>query len=156
MEERFCDLVRQLGCTCITISHRPALMAFHDIVLSLDGEGGWSLHPGHRSTEARAQAAAAAGQGAEPTTAASPNPPRPSSGGRSGGKGRGKGRGGGGGSRGRGTDADAVLAGMTAAKAEVEEMLMDGNEGFTGGWAGGLMVRPVCREGRRQQWPGGH
>lgn len=49
MEERFCEMVRDMGCTCITISHRPALMAFHDVVLHLDGEGGWSLHPGHRS-----------------------------------------------------------------------------------------------------------
>lgn len=48
MEERFCLMVRDLGCTCITISHRPALMAFHDVVLNLDGEGGWSLHEGHR------------------------------------------------------------------------------------------------------------
>lgn len=48
MEERFCNAVKDMGCTCITISHRPALMAFHDIVLNLDGEGGWSLHQGHR------------------------------------------------------------------------------------------------------------
>ena len=48
MEERFCQKVKSLGCTCITISHRPALMAFHDIVLALDGEGGWSLHRGAR------------------------------------------------------------------------------------------------------------
>lgn len=49
MEERFCTMVRDMGCTCVTISHRPALMAFHDIVLNLDGEGGWSLHEGHRA-----------------------------------------------------------------------------------------------------------
>jgi hypothetical protein len=48
MEERFCQMVKELGCTCVTISHRPALMAFHDIVLALDGEGGWSLHKGAR------------------------------------------------------------------------------------------------------------
>lgn len=50
MEERFCNAVKDMGCTCITISHRPALMAFHDIVLNLDGEGGWTLHQGHRAT----------------------------------------------------------------------------------------------------------
>ena len=44
MEERFAKTVKEMGCTCVTISHRPALMAFHDIVLHLDGEGGWSLH----------------------------------------------------------------------------------------------------------------
>lgn len=46
MEERFCERVKKMGCTCVTISHRPALVAFHDIVLALDGEGGWSLHHG--------------------------------------------------------------------------------------------------------------
>ncbi|KAK9864122.1 hypothetical protein WJX84_012088 [Apatococcus fuscideae] len=49
MEERFCNIIKELGCTCVTISHRPALMAFHDQVLALDGEGGWSLHSGARS-----------------------------------------------------------------------------------------------------------
>ncbi|KAL1366138.1 ABC transporter D family member 1 isoform X2 [Arachis ipaensis] len=43
MEERFCTKVRAMGTSCITISHRPALVAFHDVVLSLDGEGGWSV-----------------------------------------------------------------------------------------------------------------
>ncbi|KAG1331147.1 ABC transporter D family member 1-like [Cocos nucifera] len=43
MEERFCAKVRAMGTSCITISHRPALVAFHDVVLSLDGEGGWSV-----------------------------------------------------------------------------------------------------------------
>lgn len=44
MEERFCAKVRDMGTSCVTISHRPALVAFHDVVLSLDGEGGWSVH----------------------------------------------------------------------------------------------------------------
>ncbi|KAI4345241.1 hypothetical protein L6164_012381 [Bauhinia variegata] len=43
MEERFCAKVRAMGTSCITISHRPALVAFHDVVLSLNGEGGWSV-----------------------------------------------------------------------------------------------------------------
>lgn len=43
MEARFCAKVRAMGTSCITISHRPALVAFHDVVLSLDGEGGWSV-----------------------------------------------------------------------------------------------------------------
>ncbi|EEC72229.1 hypothetical protein OsI_05340 [Oryza sativa Indica Group] len=43
MEERFCKRVQAMGTSCITISHRPALVAFHDIVLSLDGEGGWTV-----------------------------------------------------------------------------------------------------------------
>ena len=53
MEERFCRMVQDLGCTCVTISHRPALMAFHDVVLNLDGEGGWSIHEGHRALAAK-------------------------------------------------------------------------------------------------------
>ncbi|XP_059433464.1 ABC transporter D family member 1 isoform X1 [Corylus avellana] len=44
MEERFCAKVQAMGTSCITISHRPALVAFHDVVLSLDGEGGWRVH----------------------------------------------------------------------------------------------------------------
>lgn len=44
MEERFCAKVRAMGTSCITISHRPALVAFHDVVLSLDGEGGWRVN----------------------------------------------------------------------------------------------------------------
>ncbi|WCJ34821.1 ABC transporter D family member 1 [Euphorbia peplus] len=43
MEERFCAKVRDMGTSCITISHRPALVAFHDVILSLDGEGGWQV-----------------------------------------------------------------------------------------------------------------
>ncbi|CAI9109451.1 OLC1v1009273C1 [Oldenlandia corymbosa var. corymbosa] len=50
MEERFCAKVRAMGTSCITISHRPALVAFHDLVLSLDGEGGWSVHKREDST----------------------------------------------------------------------------------------------------------
>ena len=46
MEERFCEQVKRMGCTCVTISHRPALVAFHDLVLALDGEGGWTVHRG--------------------------------------------------------------------------------------------------------------
>ncbi|XP_019437629.1 PREDICTED: ABC transporter D family member 1-like isoform X3 [Lupinus angustifolius] len=50
MEERFCAKVRDMGTSCITISHRPALVAFHDVVLSLDGEGGWSVHYGREDS----------------------------------------------------------------------------------------------------------
>jgi len=58
MEERFCRRVQDLGCTCVTISHRPALMAFHDVVLNLDGEGGWSIIEGHRAVAKKGGAAA--------------------------------------------------------------------------------------------------
>ncbi|KAI7980618.1 ABC transporter D family member 1, partial [Camellia lanceoleosa] len=44
MEESFCAKVRAMGPSCITISHCPILVAFHDVVLSLDGEGGWQVY----------------------------------------------------------------------------------------------------------------
>ncbi|MCO5596316.1 hypothetical protein L7F22_050377 [Adiantum nelumboides] len=48
MEQRFCAKVRDMGTSCITISHRPALVAFHDVVLALDGEGSATLHDRRR------------------------------------------------------------------------------------------------------------
>jgi hypothetical protein len=131
MEERFCELVKDIGCTCITISHRPALMAFHDIVLNLDGEGGWSLHPGHRSLEAKQEAAAlqAAALSGDFSAAAFgvPAPPRPAPS-----AGQGGGAATAAGVKVRSSDAAAVLKGMAATQQE-EEQLGDGNEGFTGG-----------------------
>jgi len=61
MEERFCARVREIGCTCVTISHRPALVAFHDLVLALDGEGGWGVHEGMRNKGGGGESAAPAG-----------------------------------------------------------------------------------------------
>lgn len=133
-------------------SHRPALMAFHDIVLSLDGEGGWSLHPGHRTLEAKQAAAAqlaAAGNDSEfDARFAVPPPPRPTAtpDGTDG--------------KARGSDADAVLHGMTGGggvkhrrrrrrghgkeKAnEGEEELGDGNEGFAGAAGGQACLRAL-------------
>lgn len=106
MEERFCTMVRDMGCTCITISHRPALMAFHDVVLNLDGEGGWSIHEGHRALAARA----GGGPHAIATSAASAN-----------------------GKKMRSDEVRAVLEGMSAGTTpgKGEERLTDGNEGFS-------------------------
>ena len=64
MELRFTDILKRLGCTCITISHRPALVAFHDLVLALDGDGGWQLLPGQRRRGAGGAAAAPEAQAA--------------------------------------------------------------------------------------------
>ncbi|CAN1756683.1 ABC transporter D family member 1 [Linum perenne] len=55
MEERFCAKVRAMGTSCITISHRPALVAFHDVVLSLDGEGGWEVDKKRKDSPALTQ-----------------------------------------------------------------------------------------------------
>ncbi|CAI0420307.1 unnamed protein product [Linum tenue] len=55
MEERFCAKVRAMGTSCITISHRPALVAFHDVVLSLDGEGGWEVDKKRKDSRALTQ-----------------------------------------------------------------------------------------------------
>jgi len=43
MEEKLCASVCAMGTSCITISHRPTLMAFHDTFLSLDGDVGASF-----------------------------------------------------------------------------------------------------------------
>lgn len=43
MEVRLYELCNEKGITCVTISHRPALVAFHDMKLELDGQGGFSL-----------------------------------------------------------------------------------------------------------------
>ena len=47
------------GSTPVSISHRPALLAYHQQVLRLHGDGGWSLHPArsHRFGEGGADAA---------------------------------------------------------------------------------------------------
>eukprot|EP01052_Picozoa_sp_SAG31_P018551 SAG31_NODE_1318_length_8823_cov_3.108780_7_plen_199_part_00 len=41
---RLCDaLTNELNTTCITISHRPALVAVHQLNLALDGKGGFEI-----------------------------------------------------------------------------------------------------------------
>jgi len=44
MEKRLYESCEEQGITCITISHRPVLEQYHDVVLNIlaDGEGGWS------------------------------------------------------------------------------------------------------------------
>jgi len=43
MERRLYEACRKEGITCITISHRPVLEQYHDVVLNIlaDGKGGW-------------------------------------------------------------------------------------------------------------------
>ncbi|GBG25510.1 ABC transporter ATP-binding protein [Hondaea fermentalgiana] len=43
LERRFYEQLEAEGVTCITISHRPVLERYHDVVLNIlgDGEGGW-------------------------------------------------------------------------------------------------------------------
>eukprot|EP00043_Microstomoeca_roanoka_P015266 m.152682 g.152682 ORF g.152682 m.152682 type:complete len:1240 (-) comp16218_c0_seq1:132-3851(-) len=43
MERRLYRLCAERKITCITISHRPALTAFHDLKLELDGNGSYSV-----------------------------------------------------------------------------------------------------------------
>eukprot|EP00501_MAST-03F_sp_TOSAG23-6_P000624 GSMAST32.ASY1.ANO1.645.1 assembled CDS len=44
MERRLYNICAKRNITCITISHRPALAKFHDVVLNIlkDGKGGWT------------------------------------------------------------------------------------------------------------------
>eukprot|EP00808_Paulinella_micropora_P006840 g641.t1 len=51
MEARLFTTCRRMGITLITISHRPALQEYHNRMLILDGNGGWSLEdlPGSSS-----------------------------------------------------------------------------------------------------------
>ncbi len=44
MERRLYETCERRGITCITISHRPVLEQYHDVVLNIlgDGKGGWS------------------------------------------------------------------------------------------------------------------
>lgn len=156
MEERFCRRVQDLGCTCVTISHRPALMAFHDVVLNLDGEGGWSIIEGHRAVAKKGGAAAGAtaavlatggdlGDGEENAEDHStlPEAEEVNANGSTGGgtntgtngkKGRKKG-----GKKVRSAEVQAVLQGMSATdtttgaptKRTASQQLIDGNEGYT-------------------------
>ena len=64
MEERLYSMCAELGITCITISHRPALQQFHDLKLELDGRGSYTLTPiSHTRSYAETAAADGAGHG---------------------------------------------------------------------------------------------
>ena len=43
MEERLYRICAERGITCVTISHRPALEAFHHTKLALNGKGGYDV-----------------------------------------------------------------------------------------------------------------
>lgn len=43
MEQKLCAELRSSGCSCVTISHRPALVAVHQLNLALDGKGGFRI-----------------------------------------------------------------------------------------------------------------
>eukprot|EP00924_Labyrinthula_sp_SR-Ha-C_P003233 snap_masked-scaffold_15-processed-gene-3.11-mRNA-1 protein AED:0.06 eAED:0.06 QI:0/0/0/0.5/1/1/2/0/1430 len=45
MERRLYEVCKKRNITCITISHRPVLEKYHDVVLNIlaDGKGGWSF-----------------------------------------------------------------------------------------------------------------
>lgn len=64
MERRLYDLCQARNITCITISHRPALIAYHDLKLELDGRGSYSLetisHSGAGSSRALTPSASSA------------------------------------------------------------------------------------------------
>ena len=51
METRLYEACRKRNITCITISHRPVLEQYHDVVVNIlkDGKGGWETRPADRS-----------------------------------------------------------------------------------------------------------
>lgn len=134
MEERFCQMVQDLGCTCVTISHRPALMAFHDVVLNLDGEGGWSLHEGHRALAAKTDGSG----GADAVGVGGSAPAATSYAAAVGGTSNSTNSGADVGKKVRSAEVQAVLQGMSASSASkasasaasATQLLADGNEGY--------------------------
>eukprot|EP00941_MAST-03F_sp_MAST-3F-sp1_P006281 g6281.t1 len=63
MERRLYETCEKRNITCITISHRPALAQFHDVVLNIlkDGKGGWTWTETKRGEVADTGAAAVGG-----------------------------------------------------------------------------------------------
>ena len=57
MEKRIYETCERRGITCITISHRPVLEQYHDVVLNItaDGEGGWTWRETGRKTKAKTE-----------------------------------------------------------------------------------------------------
>lgn len=45
MEDKIYRKCIELGITMISIGHRESLLQYHDHVLHLDGQGGWTLSP---------------------------------------------------------------------------------------------------------------
>ena len=44
MESKLYSLCRMLGITVISVGHRDSLRQYHNMVLHLDGAGGWTLN----------------------------------------------------------------------------------------------------------------
>lgn len=49
MEEKIYKKCKELNITIVSIGHRESLLKFHDQLLHLDGEGGWTLSPIEKS-----------------------------------------------------------------------------------------------------------
>lgn len=43
LEEKCMHMCREAGITCISVAHRPSLLKYHQQLLRLDGEGGFSV-----------------------------------------------------------------------------------------------------------------
>lgn len=43
MKKSLYTLLRESGLTYVSVGHRSSLIPFHDLVLELDGAGGWKL-----------------------------------------------------------------------------------------------------------------
>jgi putative ATP-binding cassette transporter len=44
-EKHLYELLSQREMAFVSVGHRPSLKSFHDLVLELDGQGGWKLIP---------------------------------------------------------------------------------------------------------------
>ena len=64
MEQKLCAELRSAGCSCVTISHRPALVAVHQLNLALDGQGGFRIRELNEHTAVETEE----GLGATPKT----------------------------------------------------------------------------------------
>ena len=87
MEQKLCAELRTGGCSCVTISHRPALVAVHHLNLALDGQGGFAIKELHQHAGVPGQQAEEEGDEegrllaqAPPASAAAENRRSPSAG----------------------------------------------------------------------------
>eukprot|EP00040_Diaphanoeca_grandis_P001018 m.17269 g.17269 ORF g.17269 m.17269 type:complete len:1248 (-) comp11415_c0_seq1:76-3819(-) len=76
MEVRLYRICAEMGITCVTISHRPALQAFHSAKLELDGRGNYDVQTLHDDGNVDLSFTDDGAQGTDATDTNSPGRPR--------------------------------------------------------------------------------